>query len=149
MMHTLHFFALSPQAVSLIPDEPQAARVFIRAQGEKIGAMEFPPGASTLFFVAAEELTGEDLASLLSGPVAGAEPTDDEVFGGLDREAMQKATDAIALFLAETPETSAGTVEAAETYNLTVGELWVWMKTLQGLLEKALEKGGEVATVYR
>jgi hypothetical protein len=62
---------------------------------------------------------------------------------------MQKATDAIALFLAETPETSAGTVEAAETYNLTVGELWVWMKTLQGLLEKALEKGGEVATVYR
>jgi hypothetical protein len=148
MTHTLHFFSLPTAYLRSVPPEPRAARAFIQTQGDKAGELLFPAGTSTLFFVALEGLTGQDLAGLLSAPVGETEPSDDEVFGGLDREAAEQAIAAIDQFLAETPESSVGLADAAASYDLTVPQLILWMKELRGILMRVLETGGEVATVY-
>jgi hypothetical protein len=148
MYHALSFYSLPAAYIPNLPPEARAARAFIQTQGEKAGDMQFPAGTSTLFFVAMEELTGQELTNLLSAPIGESEPSDEEVFGGIDRDAAKAAIDAIDQFLAETPETSAGLEDAVQHYDLTVGQFLMWMKELRNLLANVLEIGGEVATVY-
>ncbi len=148
-MHRIEFFALDVLQVAQIPEEPTLAETFIHAVGRELGTIVFPPGAAMLFFLAAGEITGQELLPLLTGPICETNPRAELLLGGLDRPVVERASQALDMFLSEAFPDTAGLADLAERVEVSTTQLWAWLSELCLLFKKSLTEDFFLVTLYR
>lgn len=130
------------------PDDPALIRPFTEAAGEEVGKIDFGAGESVLFMEAAEEAVGVEFMPFLEAPVGEVDPDDTHVFGGMVRDDLTHAVEALDSFLAETPVTAGGVQALCDRCEMSPTRFFELLGRLRDLAHQALQLPGELITLY-